>query len=118
MSELPQWKYAVPGTLDLITIASRASGGMDALGNFTMQYDSSDNCLYAELDGQRTTFVWPFGYSGSSSDGVVTVFDARGEPVARTGEEIQLGGGGGDAIVVLVTGDDRCSATSFWFVNG
>jgi hypothetical protein len=118
LSELPQWQYAVPGTVDLITMASRTSGGMDALGTFTMQYDSSANCLYAELDGQRSTFVWPFGYSGTNSDGVVTVFDARGEPAATTGEEIQLGGGGGDAIVVLVTGDDRCGATNFWFVNG
>lgn len=118
LSELPQWQYAVPGTVDLITMASRMSGEMDALGTFTMWYDASANCLYAEVDGQRSTFVWPFGYSGTSSDGVVTVFDARGEPAARTGEEIQLGGGGGDAIMVLVTGDDRCSATSFWFVNG
>jgi hypothetical protein len=119
LSELPAWLSTVEGTVDMLTAASRFRGGMDALGTFTMNYDSAADCLYAEFDDQRSTFVWPFGYSATESNGIVTVFDARGAPVATSGEQIQLGGGdAGGTNLIGVAGDNRCDAAKFWVVNG
>jgi hypothetical protein len=119
LSALPAWQSPVPGTVDLLTESGRFRGGLAALGTFMMQYDSTANCLYAEFEDQRGTFIWPFGYSATETAGVVTVFDVRGSPVATTGVQAELGGGGGDAIMPgVATGNNRCEATMFWFVNG
>ncbi len=119
LSELPAWQSAVDGTVDLITAAGRYRGGMAALGTFTIQYDSTANCLYAEFDVKRSSFVWPFGYSATESEGVVTVFDPLGASVATSGVQVQLGGGdAGSTKVIGVTGDNTCGAATLWVVNG
>jgi hypothetical protein len=126
LSDLPAWYPAVAGTVDLLTSAARSQGGMDALVTLTLQYDAGANCLYADVDGLRYALVWPFGYSATKSDGVVTIFDPRGDEVAVTGEQIELGGGddagagdGGDGgWIDRTTEGSTCSASSFWIVNG
>lgn len=126
LAELPPWHPAVEGNVDLLTYMARVSGGMAALGRFTLQYDEADNCVFAEVEGQRYTVVWPFGYSATESDGVATVFDPRGEQVAVTGAQIELGGGNDSGVgdggvggwIDRATRGSTCTATSFWIVNG
>ncbi len=118
LSELPAWQPAVKGTVEMITMASRSNVGMDALGRFALRYDETANCIYADVEGQRLTLVWPFGYSATEADGVVTVFDPRGGPVASAGEVVELGGGFvGAESLTGTAGDNRCGASSFWIVH-
>ena len=126
LAELPAWQPAVKGDVDLLTYAARISGGMAALGRFTLQYDAAANCVFAEVEGQRYALVWPFGYSASQSEGVVTVFDPRGDQVAVTGEQIEVGGGNDSGVgdggqggwIDRATSGSTCDATGFWIVNG
>jgi hypothetical protein len=47
-----------------------------------------------EVGIERKPIIWPFGYSGHrTSSGVVEVRDLIGVVVARTGEDVALGGG-------------------------
>jgi hypothetical protein len=79
--------------------------------------DADAGAAVGQIGPFRRPRIWPFGYSATEVDDVVTVFDAGGSPVATSGVPVQLGGGGGDAIVGgVATGDNRCGATMFWFV--
>ncbi len=118
LSDLPAWRSALPGTIDLITASSRSNGGMTALGTFTLQYDAEANCLFYDEEGGRATIVWPFGFTASLVDGVATVFAPDGVVVASAGVEVQMGGGWvGDAPLTDVLGDNRCGATNVFVAN-
>jgi hypothetical protein len=125
LAELPPWHRAVEGNVDLLTYAARVGGGMAALATFTLQYDTTGNCLFTDAEGRRYAVVWPFGYSATQAEGVVTVFDTRGDRVAVTGEQIQLGGGGDSGVgdggeggwIDRATYGSSCAATAFWIVN-
>ncbi|CAN0459249.1 unnamed protein product, partial [Phaeothamnion confervicola] len=118
LSDLPAWRSALPGTIDLITASSRSNGGMTALGTFTLQYDAEANCLFYDEESGRATIVWPFGFTASLVDGVATVFAPNGGVVATAGVEVQMGGGWvGDAPLTDVLGDNRCGATNVFVAN-
>lgn len=109
---------AVDGSVEVLTHDS--DGGLDALGSFTLQYDSELNCLYhdeADNNGEpgtggRVTVIWPSGYSAMIDGDEVNVFDADGAVVARTNNTFQIGGGGG--------GDSggHCNSIGTWIANG
>lgn len=108
------------GTVDLLTGSEPFAGGMDALGTFTLAYDLSTNCLYApQVDGRRTTLVWPFGTTAKLVNGIATVFDADGRQIAAAGQEVSLGGGFvGPALTGMsVDGSNTCAADELFVVN-
>jgi len=116
LAQLPPRGGPIAGTVDLLTASSRSSGGMAALVRFTLRYDAVDNCLFFDA-ANRTTIVWPYGYVATEVDGVVTVFDGNGEPVARVGDELELGGGEVPVgSMVQIDGDNLCGATEMWVV--
>lgn len=118
LADLPPWSSPIAGTVDLMTMSSRTSGGMAALGTFVVQYDAAANCIYWQSADQRGTFVWPFGYTAADFDGTVTVFDGAGERVVAVGEQVEFGGGFvGTGPLTGVTGNNRCGADDVFVVN-
>jgi hypothetical protein len=120
LAELPKPIPTVGGDVEILTSRSRAGGGMDALGLFTVAYDAELNCVFLSEgstgvepeNSGRTVPVWPFGYSATRSP--LTIYDYDGNVVAGEGDEIELGGGFVD--VDFVEGNS-CDATGAWIVN-
>jgi hypothetical protein len=116
LAELPTPIPVVEGDVDLNTSRVRVGGGMDALGQFTIGYDSELNCVYFPGDENgasgRTVPVWPFGYSATSSPLVIHDYD--GNLLAGEGDQIELGGGFVDAGFVE---GNTCGAAGAWIVN-
>lgn len=104
-----------------VPVLTGEPSGMEALGTFTLQYDAELNCLYHDEEdnngepgtGGRVVVQWPQGTTASLVGGVVTVVDADGIEIARTGEPVTLGGGGTPFL-----GSDHCNAIGIWMVNG
>ena len=116
LADLPAPLPAVPGNVDLLTNRLRYGGGMDALGQFRLGYDTDLDCIYfdgSESGGGRTVPVWPFGYSAINDP--VEVCDYDGELIATQGQLLELGGG--FAGVEFVDGN-KCGAVSAWIVSG
>ena len=94
---------------------------MEALGTFTLQYDEELNCLYQDEPdnngepgtGGRVVVQWPRGTTASLANNVVTIVDAAGNELARSGEPVTLTGGG-----TAFLGSDHCNAIGIWVVNG
>ena len=106
------------GSVELLTHDSGGSGS-EALGSFTLQFDSELNCLYHnEADnneepgtGGRVVVVWPEGYSALVDGDEVNVRDEAGVVVARTNATFQIAGGSGPA-------DGHCDSIGAWWANG
>ena len=64
---------------------------MDAL--ITGKLVERDGCLYIDAGGRSTSPIWPHGFSYDRDGDAVTILDDKGTPVARTGEEVSMGGG-------------------------
>jgi len=66
--------------------------------------------------------VWPHGFSVSTEDGVIQIIDDNGQPIMRVGDNIKLGGGGGEmpseriAKYSAELPSDRCSGP-YWIVG-
>jgi hypothetical protein len=113
---LPPPVPAIPGNVDLLTNPLRFGGGMAALGQFQVGYDSDLNCIYfdgSEFGEGRTVPVWPFGYSAINDP--VEIYDFDGGLIATQGQMLELGGG--FAAVGLIEGN-TCGARSAWVVSG
>ena len=102
-----------------VEIPTHDSGGDEALGSFTLQFDSELNCLYHDEEdnngepgtGGRVVVVWPEGYSAEVDGGEVNVLDEAGVVVARTNATFEIAGGSGPA-------DGHCNSIGAWFANG
>lgn len=83
-----------------------------------MQDDPAGNCLYSVFGGERTVLVWPFGYTAHRDGDAAVVRNAAGTLVARTGEQVSLGGGGGEASLFGGVSSDpgACGAQQVWIV--
>lgn len=105
--------------LDVPVLTGEASGN-EALSTFTLQYDDNLNCLYHDEEdnngepgtGGRVVIQWPRGTTASLANGVVTVIDAQGTELAKSGEPVTLTGGGSAFL-----GSDHCNAIGIWIVN-
>jgi len=106
--------------LDVPVLTGEASGN-EALSTFTLQYDDNLNCLYHDEEdnngepgtGGRVVVQWLRGTTASLANGVVTVIDADGTELARSGEPVTLTGGGSAFL-----GSDHCKAIGIWIVGG
>ncbi len=110
---------AIPGArVDLLTNQNESAA--DALSTFLLHYDPDGNCLFHLEEanngepgtGGRVVIIWPDGYLALSRGDSVTVFNDKGQAVARTGVPFQLSGGGGPATT------NHCGATGEWVASG
>lgn len=66
--------------------------------------------------------VWPHGFSTSTDDKVIRIIDNTGKPIARVGDKVKLGGGGGempDELIAQYSAElpsNRCSGP-YWIVE-
>jgi len=66
--------------------------------------------------------VWPHGFSISTDGEVIQIIDNTGKPIARVGDKIKLGGGGGEMpreIVAKYSAElpsDRCPGP-YWIIE-
>ena len=59
--------------------------------------DEAGLAMRAPGGGERTVVVWPNGWVAVDEDGMRILLNDRGDPVARAGDQIAIGGGqGGD----------------------
>lgn len=79
------------GAVPLDTNDSRAGGGMQALGSFTVRYDARQRCVYLDDGHRRVAALWPFGYTARADP--LRIVDARGAVVLREGDQFRSGGG-------------------------
>jgi len=83
---------------------------------------TGDGCLAVAVDGGQSPLdvVWGHGWTAEWEDGVVVVRDPTGALFARTGERVNLGGGGGsrdDSPYAALYADQLCGADGFWSAN-
>jgi hypothetical protein len=103
--------------IDLPTSGWRpGEGGDGAVIEGVLQLDA-EGCVYlGGLPGsdasQRMPVVWPAEYSAAVVDGVATLFDADGNPVATEGDRIRMGGGFSAGV-----SDHRCAAGEVAYVQ-
>lgn len=75
------WKPGEPGHQALLT----GTLALDENGCVALDHPPA---------GTRTYATWPSGYTATSDeDGLVTLHDSDGNPVARSGDTVQMGGG-------------------------
>ncbi len=74
---------------------------------FPVQKNPTDECMDAELSDKPEELVledgclraggylliWPYNFSLSTKDGVIHVIDDTGQPIARVGDKLTMGGG-------------------------
>ena len=68
---------------------------MDALLSGTLAADQAAGLVVQAADGSRTVVVWPNGWVAVDQDGTRTLLDDRGDPIARVGDRVEIGGGQG-----------------------
>ncbi len=83
---------------------------------------TGNGCLaVAGDDGQSPMVVmWGHGWTAEWEDGGVVVRDPTGAAFARTGERVNLGGGGAsrdDSQAAALYADQLCGADGFWSAN-
>jgi hypothetical protein len=110
----------IPGGVEILTAAEDSGHVMQALSSFTLRYDAEQNCLYHDEPdnngepgtGGRVSIVWPFGFTAIADDNGVSVLDATGTPVARTGVTFQIDGG------AVPAATDYCDVIGVWVAAG
>lgn len=101
--------------LRIVTSSQPEPSGMEALLAARLE-SGDDGCVYARRGDELATLVWPKGYSVSGDSDSFTVQDAKGVAVAQSGIDLNIGGGGVDAV------DDRwsnkgCATGVLWMVG-
>ena len=71
------------------------AGCMDALLTGRLVADDDVGIVVEAADGTRIVVVWPHGWAAVDADGFRTLLNDRGEPVARVGDQVAIGGGNG-----------------------
>jgi len=80
--------------LRIVTNHTPEPSGMEALLNGSLATDD-EGCVFAQTRDTRVTLVWPDGYSVRGDSASYEVVDGDGVVIAKSGEELAIGGGGG-----------------------
>jgi hypothetical protein len=78
-----------------VPVQPPTDGGLAALlGPVTLVVDQVGDlaCISANAAGQRTALVWPNGFAATPTT-PLAIIDSGGEPVAKAGDTVWLGGG-------------------------
>lgn len=98
-----------PSPLPLLTQASPATICMFGRFGGTLAVDPVSGL--GLVDSGRVIHVrWPFGYAARADGGSVLLIDAKGQVLARTGDQVAIGGGYVDGAIVACPG---LAASSF-----
>ena len=81
--------------IQLLTEPQPSDACMDALATGTLVPDPTTGLAIASGNGERTTVMWPFGYTARLVDNVIELYDDHGIFVAREGDVVSMGGGFG-----------------------
>ena len=71
---------------------------MDALLSGKLTRHAQTGLGVTAGDGAQVAVEWPFGYSAHIDRGIAVLLDDKGNEVAKEGDQIQVGGGLGNAI--------------------
>jgi hypothetical protein len=71
---------------------------MDALLSGKLTRHAQTGLGVTAGDGTQVAVEWPFGYSAHIDGGIAVLLDDKGNEVAKEGDQIQMGGGLGNAI--------------------
>jgi hypothetical protein len=72
-------------------------GCMDALMTGVLAADPDVGLVVEAPDGTSVVVVWPNGWAAVDQDGMRLLLNDGGDPIARVGDHVQIGGGhGGD----------------------
>ena len=116
LDALPPHRAPVEGTVEILTQPDGGRGGMDALGTFTLRWDSALGCHYLEAGAERYAGVWPDGYAATGEP--FTLYDFDGDVVATEGDTIETGGGFADITGSSYDGAPAlCGANGLWIVT-
>ena len=85
-----------PMTITLLTESQPAQACMDALLTGRLVSDVQTGLAVQASTGEKTTVMWPFGYSARYADDRLELLDAGGSVVAVERETVQMGGGFGN----------------------
>ena len=88
---------SAPVSIDLLTESQPATACDDALATGRLVADPRSGLGLAAQSGERTSVMWPFGYSAVYADDALWLLDAIGTPVAAEGDVVEMGGGYGQA---------------------
>ncbi len=88
---------------------------MEALLNGSLTI-GENGCVLAQTSDSKVTLVWPDGYTVRGDPASYEILDRSGEVVAKSGEELAIGGGGGDA-TDRSWGNSGCIAGQIWIVG-
>jgi hypothetical protein len=98
-TELPLPSDAIPGCL------------LARLGEVRLTRSGTDLVLVNINSGEQTTIVWPYGFFARLVDGKAELVAPDGSVVAREGDVLDVGGGGGPPFHV-------CEINGTIYVNG
>jgi hypothetical protein len=90
---------SAPALVALPTSEPLGAGGacMDALLTGVLAADPQAGIVVDAPDGTSIVVVWPHGWAAMDQDGMRILLNDRGDPVARVGDRVEIGGGqGGD----------------------
>jgi hypothetical protein len=88
----------VPPTLVPIPTAEPPgpnAGCMDALLTGQIVVNEDAGIAVQAADGSSIVVVWPHGWAAVDQDGMRILLNDRGDPIARVGDHISVGGGQG-----------------------
>jgi hypothetical protein len=68
---------------------------MDALMTGVLAADLEAGIVVEAPDGTSIVVVWPHGWAAVDQDGVRILLNDRGDPIARVGDHVEVGGGQG-----------------------
>lgn len=69
---------------------------MDALMTGVLAADAEAGLVVHAPDGTSVVVVWPNGWAAVDQDGMRVLLNDRGDPIARVGDHVQIGGGQGN----------------------
>jgi hypothetical protein len=89
-----------PPTLVAIPTAEPPGDGvacMDALLTGQLVADEDAGIVLQPTDGPPVLVIWPHGWAAVDQDGMRILLNDHGDPIARVGDHVSIGGGqGGD----------------------
>ena len=81
--------FQTPG----LTVQQRPAKRMAARLEGMLVVDEAANCLVVDKAGRHIDVAWPPGFSAAVRGGSIVLIDTSGQPVAKLGDTVVLGGG-------------------------
>jgi hypothetical protein len=87
---------SVPALVAIPTAEPGQLACMDALMTGVLAADAEAGLVVEAPDGTSVVVVWPNGWAAVDQDGMRVLLNDRGDPIARVGDHVGIGGGQGN----------------------